>query len=442
MFIRDGIVIAVVIVLSVIGLRRPHVGLCAYVGLSLLGPHSLAWSFARSLPHAQILAMATVLGYALSSEKTRMSWAREAGLLVALWVLFGLSTFTALEPDDALERLLLVSKIWLMAFFTLAIVGSEQRIHLLLRVIGLSLGFHAVRAALFVLRTGGGSLVQGPADTFLYANNSIGLALVMNVPILFYLRRIEPNRYLKWLMTAMLVASYPAVAGTFSRGSWIALAVVTMFMVVRGRRMAAGIGLLLAVVLIGYTLLPDLASDQMRARYGTLTEYNQDQSAQSRLWSWTFCSRVGMALPVTGAGFSFYSLGAYARFYPEFLERWPGEQWSCHSMWLSVLAEHGVVAFGLWVALLIACFLTLRRIRLAARTDSARLRHGAEWSRMLEGALIGYIVAGTFLDFAYFELYYELVAIIIVLGCLEMRRRVEARVGAPVAKPVTGLRLR
>jgi hypothetical protein len=113
-------------------------------------------------------------------------------------------------------------------------------------------------------------------------------------------------------------------------------------------------------------------------------------------------------------------------------------------MWLSVLAEHGVVAFALWIVLLAACLLTLRSIRLTAKGGTSGLRHGGEWSRMLEGSLVGYIVAGTFLDFAYFELYYELIAVIVVLAGLGLPRGRTERArqpsgGAPRSIPVSGL---
>ena len=62
-------------------------------------------------------------------------------------------------------------------------------------------------------------------------------------------------------------------------------------------------------------------------------------------------------------GFSYYSLEAYAVYYPEFLETFPEKQWSCHSTWLSMFGEHGFPGFFIWICLIVCCFLSLRKIR-------------------------------------------------------------------------------
>jgi len=64
--------------------------------------------------------------------------------------------------------------------------------------------------------------------------------------------------------------------------------------------------------------------------------------------------------------------------------------------------------------------LSLRKIRAYARSHT-----GAAWfvefDQMLLGAFLGYMVSGTFLDVAYFDLFYQLVAAVIIAKELLMK---------------------
>jgi hypothetical protein len=81
-------------------------------------------------------------------------------------------------------------------------------------------------------------------------------------------------------------------------------------------------------------------------------------------------------------------------------------------MWFSVLGEHGLPGMTLWLLLIGNCLFSIRYIRAYAKKeqDPFWLHH----ADMLLGAFAAYIVAGTFLDMAYFDLFYQLVAVIIM----------------------------
>jgi probable O-glycosylation ligase (exosortase A-associated) len=399
-------------------LRYPVYGMMAYIGYSLVAPHALTFGMAMSFPHVALIAGCTILGFLFWSESRQLPRQREVTLLIVVWGLFGVSTIFAIEPEFALEKFGHVSKIMFMTVLSLFLINSRERLHLLFKVIALALGFHAFKIGLFVIRTGAQSTVYGPDASFLEANNSMGMALAMNAPLLFYLAKVEENAWVRRIMLFMLVMTYPAVIGTFSRGAWVALGVASGLLVVRSQRK----GSLALVVVILAALSPvwlpvvgeKLVSDKMVERYGLLQNYEEDDSAQSRFWNWTFCAKVAFAHPIEGGGFDYYSLDAYARYYPEFLVKYPGKVWSCHNMWLTILGEHGVVTFLVWVGLLASCLLSNLRIRAfaLARGDIPAV---LQYTYMLEGALVAYMIAGSFLDIAYFEVYYMLVMAVIVL---------------------------
>lgn len=437
---RDILLLIITGSISLTALGRPLVGLFGFIAYSIVAPHSQVWGIARTIPHAELIIICTLVGYFLSGEPKKFPLGRETILLFGLWCTFAISTIFALSPKDALEKFEYVSKILFVVFVSTAMINDEHRFRMLLLTIALSLGLYGLKGGLFVLRTGGNSQVFGPDQSFLTANNAIGLALAMNVPFLYYFIKACTRRWLSWLMKAMLVLSYPAIVCTFSRGAWLGLAAGTTLLALKSRQK------LLTLVMLGLLGLTSpiwysvVVSDRMANRYETLVNYEQDESAESRLWSWEFCKRVGLSRPLTGGGFEFYTPTTYQEYFPEFVEYWSHKlahvlYWSCHSMWLTVLGEHGVVAFLLWIALFICCFLSFRRMRSDA-VRYAALSWLTPYADMLQVGFIVYMISGTFLDVAYFDVFFQLVGA--VISANEISKRIKLK-QAVADRPVTNV---
>ena len=405
---RDLLFVTGVLISALIALRRPVYGILAFICVSLLNPHSLTWGFGRTFPFAQTIALGTLVGFIFWREKRALPQQREFFLLLALWAIYGISTIFAMEPQKAYLYLVLVSKILLMVCISIFLINTRERVLLLMKVIALSLGFHGLKAGIFAVTTGGNSMVWGPEGSFLEANNAIGLALAMNVPLLYHLSKTEQDWRLRWVERAMFFFSYPATICTFSRGAWLALAAATGLIILKSKYNVFILAAALVLVPMSLPFLPERVVN----RYDDLQNYEQEQSAQSRFWNWEFCTRVGLGNPLYGGGFDYYSLQAYVLYFPEFLKRWPGKVWSCHSMWFTVLGEHGLPGITLWLLLIGSCLLSIRHLRACTKKDQDPVWfHHVD---MLLGACVAYIVGGTFLDVAYFDLFYQLVAVVIV----------------------------
>jgi probable O-glycosylation ligase (exosortase A-associated) len=302
-----------------------------------------------------------------------------------------------------------------MVFISMALVITKERLVALLRVIVLSLGILGLKGGMFALSTGGQFIVWGPENSFLAANNTIGVALSMNLPLLFYFRRLEHRRWLRHVMLAMMLFSYPAILCTFSRGAWLTAAAATGFIVWKNQyRWVALLVLLLVMPLVS----ADLFSDRLQHRYEDLQNYEEEASAQSRFWNWELCRRVAFANPITGAGFNFTSEATIQQYYPEFQAKWEGKVWTCHSTWLTIFAEHGVPGFSLWIALLVAFLWSTRNVRKRARRAGEKGAWILPVADMIQGAVLAYVVGGTFVDLNYFDVFYQLVAVGIVLKTL------------------------
>jgi probable O-glycosylation ligase (exosortase A-associated) len=417
---RDIILIAIVISCALLALRRPTFGILAFICVSIINPNSMTWGFARLFPSAQYIAIGTLLGFVFWNESKKLPLSSESVLLIGLWGIFGVSTVFAIYPDVSLEKFIYISKILLMVFLSTILINSEHRLRLLLKVIALSLGFLGLKSGFWAIATGGQLMVWGPEESFLYANNAIGLALSLNIPILFYLAKTETNIWLRRLMMVMMVFSFPAIICTFSRGAWLTLTAMTGLMVLHSKRkalMVSGGGILVIVVLgsLATGLMP--VPERVQTRYDQLVDWENESSAVSRFWNWEFCKRVGLARPF-GGGFNFYELELYPIYFPEFIEKYGTEKvWSCHSMWYTILGEHGVIGFILWVLLFLSCFLSLRKLRRWGNFNAWII----PYVNMVKLGVIAFMIAGTFLDTAYFDLFYQLVGIIIIMKSIKTR---------------------
>jgi probable O-glycosylation ligase (exosortase A-associated) len=163
-------------------------------------------------------------------------------------------------------------------------------------------------------------------------------------------------------------------------------------------------------VIVSLPFLPERATD----RYSDLVNYEEEASAQSRFWNWRFARRVTAANPILGAGFNYYSLEAYNKYYPDFQDAWPGKVWSCHSIWFTLMSEHGFLGFCLWTAMLISAFASLHRMRSLCR-PRANQRWVCTYADMIQISLVVFMVSGTFLDAAYFDVLYYLIAVVVIM---------------------------
>jgi O-antigen ligase len=88
-----------------------------------------------------------------------------------------------------------------------------------------------------------------------------------------------------------------------------------------------------------------------------------------------------------------------------------------HSIYFQVLAEHGLPGLMLFLGLIGSCLWSCRRLKwkFSHRPDSDAL---AAYADMIQLGLITFLISGAFLGRAYFDLFYQLVATVVVLKML------------------------
>jgi probable O-glycosylation ligase (exosortase A-associated) len=116
----------------------------------------------------------------------------------------GITTIFAWYPESAFLKYINVLKIQLVILFSLMLMGSKERIHMLLWVIFLSIGFYGIKGGLFTL-LGDGGRVWGPAGSYIAGNNELALATLMILPIGNYLRVHSEKKWVRHVLLISLV---------------------------------------------------------------------------------------------------------------------------------------------------------------------------------------------------------------------------------------------
>jgi len=420
MSLRDLAVTAVIFWLLPFCLARPWIGILSWSWLGYMNPHRLTWGFAYSMPFGMMVMGATVIGLPFSRDVKAPPRALEVYLLTALWGWFLLTTIFAYYPADAWGQFSKVSKILFGTYLSLMLLQEERKLRALIWVIVMSIGFFGFKGGIWAFMTGGQNQVLGPPDSFISGNTEIGLALIMVIPLLFFLRRQETRDWLRRLLLAMALLSMVATLITHSRGALLGLLVIIPLLFLKSRAKLLLLPLLIAAGLIGPSLMPSNWTEKME----TIEGYEQDISANQRLNSWWVAYQLAKDSPVLGGGFKTFSMEIYQTYIPDYI--YANQQHDAHSIYFQVLAEHGFPGLALFLALMVSTFVSLRYI-----IHVTRDRADQEWindcAKMLEISLAGYAVSGAFLSMSYFDLFYHVVVITVLLKVLVAR----APAGAP-----------
>jgi probable O-glycosylation ligase (exosortase A-associated) len=412
---RDLIVAATILGLLPFCFLRPWIGVLVWSWIGYMSPHRLTWDFAYNQPWALMVAMATLSGLLFAGrERGPLPRVTAVYLLIALWVVFVISTLGAFQPDDAWQQLNKVSKILLVTFVTMILFRDPTRIRYLLYVIALSIGFYGLKGGIWALGSGGSNMVLGPPDTFISGNTEIGLAIIMVIPLLLLLSRDEPRRWAKLGLRATLIFSIVAVLFTYSRGAVLGLAIIMPLMFLKSRLRLLVLPLALVAALLGQSIAEAVFPERWMARMGTVQTYEKDRSANMRLNSWIVSYRLALDYPLFGAGFRPFSPAVYLTYSPD--EKWNTSQ-DAHSIYFQVLAEHGFVGLGLYLAMIASTLLSLRSIMRRTRRRPA-LKFYFDAAQMFEVSMLGFLTAGAFLSMSYFDLFFHLVAITALLKVL------------------------
>jgi putative inorganic carbon (hco3(-)) transporter len=411
-------------------LYRPHLGVLAYIWLSVMNPHRLTWGYAYDFSFALIIGATTLIG-ALFTRRRSSVPVNSLSIALGLFMIWTtITTVAALYPAEAYEKWLVMAKTLFIVLMIPVLIQTREHFRMLIWVIVISLAYYGVKGGVFVLLTGGAFRVWGPAGSYIEDNNALAVGLVIIVPMLRYLQLTSPYRSVRWMLLAMMLLCAVAVFGSYSRGALLAVTAMGAFLWLKGRHK-------LTFIIVAFMSMPFLLAympEQWYRRMETIGTYELDSSAGMRLNSWGTMLNIARDRPIFGAGYEVAKKPIYDRYAPD--PSFPPQV--AHSIYFEALGSHGFVGLALYLTVLVCHWRYAGKI-----VRTAADRHDLAWARhyglMMQVSIVGFAVGGAFLSIILFDVPYYLIGATLVVGrLLEHSLKAQKR-ASEAASPVPAI---
>jgi len=269
-----------------------------------------------------------------------------------------------------------------------------------------SIGYFGAKGGIFTLATGGGNKVWGPPGTFIEDNNTLALAVLMAIPIGAYLMTIMSNKMVKNGLMVSLGMMGVSVLGSSSRGAFVGLISVILFWMrkANGKQKIMVLILVVFIGMVAIAFMPQTWWDRMN----TVKTYDKDASSMGRINAW-WCAFNVAKDNITGAGFNYYSKVVFAQYAPN-----PDDVHAAHSVYFQVLGEHGFIGLILYLIIAVWGWLVLAGI-ISKTRHVEDLKWANDMARMIQLSLVAYFSAGAFLSLSYYDFYWQLIGISVIL---------------------------
>ena len=351
---RDLALMALMAILVPYILRQPWIGVLVGAWISLMNPHRYTFGFANDFPFAFIVALVTVAAVVLGRQKIEFPRHPITIMIVMLMFWFTVTLLFALEPENAYIQWVGVMKVFLLVLMSAVLIRTKVQINAFIWVLVLSIGFFGVKGGLFTIATGGVHRVYGPpGGSYVSDNNAICIALIMVMPLMFYLSSTVQNKLIKLGLFGAAMLSLVAVLGSQSRGALLAVVAMSVFLWLKSRKKIIFGAVLFGGLVTAVMFMPDVWEHRMRS----IENYEEDTSAMGRINTWTMAYNLANARPIVGGGFEMYTRRTFQEYAPN-----PEDVHSAHSIYFQMLGEHGYVGLALFLALGCMGWITARRV--------------------------------------------------------------------------------
>ncbi len=427
---RDIVILVGILALIPMILRRPYIGVLAWTWIAILNPHREAFGFSTSLRPNLVIVLVTLIAFVISSE--RKGW--PGGKLAMSFVAFiGWTTLTAViapDPEASLEFYNdFVVKMAVHMVILLILINTPHRLISLVWTYALSLGYHAVKIGLVTIYSGfviGRYTGFGPADTMIDDRNHFAVAMLMLAPILFFLWKHADHKVMRNLAMIGMGMCFLAVIGSFSRGGMITMAAMMAFLWTKTNHKFVSATLIIVLALGAASFAPP----EYKARIATTfdqfagkesaydDEQRLDESFCLRVANWQLGLDMAKDSPIFGHGLRSIQNKNIATAYlsdshvcsdsPKYKVR------AAHNIYVEVLTDSGFPGLFLFLFILIGSWLSCGRIARMAK-GRADLLWAYDLASMMQVSVTGYAIGGVLLSLAYYDGYFIIVCMIIVL---------------------------
>lgn len=419
---RDLFLVAFLFVAAGFALKRPYLGVAAWVWIALTAPAEWAFGFSQSFRLNLTIVLITAVSFFLAPREQRATAFCGLSFLVLLfgfWTLLSTATNLSSVPGWVWSYWGQFAKVLLLFFFITWVLRSYIHLHTLIWAIVLAISSYAAMEAVKFILSGGGHRITGRAG-IIADRNDLAVAINMCIPLVIYLIGTTRHKLLRLGLCGLVVLNVISIVGTYSRGGFIGLAILAVAFWLKSRHK-------LLLALFAAALIPvaiQYAPQDWKERQQTVATASQDDSSFiGRLWAWKVSTLIAMDHPLTGGGFGAVTeqglWSYYAPFTPAFgpIATPPVppqlKPKAAHNIYFQVLGDHGIAGLAIFLGILALTLWTNMRNTVAAR------KAGADWCVKLCNAvtltLVGYGITGANVSLAYFDLLYAIVGVVAVV---------------------------
>lgn len=352
---RDLILLATIAATLVVALRYPMVGILTWAWFSLMTPHQLAYG-AQSLQLNMIIALATMASIAISGSFRHFRMDSMTALLLAFGFWLVMSQVFSVVPSNSEQYFDRYIKTLLFVALCVQLATDRLKFHALLWILVISIGYFAMKGALFTVITLGQYRVQGIERTILEDNNHLGTAIATILPLVLYLQSISAKAHVRTALLALFVAGVIAVIGTHSRGAFVSLVIFAGYYWLRSNRKLVLLAGLVCVIVPAIAFMPAKWSERMT----TISDATEDSSFMGRVDAWVINTKLAMKHPLTGVGFRNSYLTEIAATVD--VERSKRAK-AAHSIYFEVLGGSGFVGLALFLSVIGSAFVATMRLK-------------------------------------------------------------------------------
>jgi len=405
--VRDLVLLAALIGVFPLILRAPAIGILTWIWITLMSPQREVYGFLSDFQLNFYFAALTAIAWIFSKEKKIAPMNAVTAVLVIFAVWVSITTYYALHYNFSYVLWDRTMKTFILTLAVMTIANTKGRIQAVVWITVMSLAYFGIKGGGFTLLTGGRHHVFGPENTMIEDNNSLGLALVMILPLINYLRETSEKYWVRMCLVLTMGLTIVAVIGTYSRGALSAMAVMAVFYAIKSR---AG---LIPLVLGGLVVLalPSLVPASWFERMSTINTYGQDSSFEGRVEAWRTSFTIAKAR-ITGGGFSSVNLNDVAASFPT-----PGGLTAgraAHSIYFEVLGDHGFIGLTIFLMLIAAAWYNTATT-LSFAKNKPELDWAVKLARMMQVSIIGFVTGGALLSMAYYDGFLIIVALTVAL---------------------------
>ena len=266
--------------------------------------------------------------------------------------------------------------------------------------------FFHVPTAIHGIRHGGLGLQGWMGD-----ENDLALALNTALGVATYLffesRRVRTKLFLGAAMLLFLLT----IVATMSRGGFVGLVLLGLYLIVAGPFRFRVLVLALAAALALVAFAPPSFWQEM----GTISNAREEgETGDARLYFWSIGWKMFLDHPVTGVGTNNYGIRA-----PQYEDPnrtgWNVHTWGrvSHSVYFTVLPEQGAIGTVLFLLVVAWCFKSGRTMTRRAREnpDDETALSVSLMSSGLMAATASFLATGFFLSVLYYPILWVLVAL-------------------------------